>query len=115
VDLFHASYRRAWNSVGGGASRFLSEIPEDCLEWVNGGPWGQPKPVARRRRRDLEEPAQGRAAGSPIGVRVSHPQFGEGIVVACEGRGERAKLTVEFRRAGTKKILAAFAELSHAD
>ena len=52
---------------------------------------------------------------SPIGVRVTHPQFGEGIVVACEGHGERAKLTVDFRRAGTKKILAAFAELSHAD
>jgi DNA helicase-2/ATP-dependent DNA helicase PcrA len=46
---------------------------------------------------------------------VSHPQFGEGVVVACEGHGQRAKLTVQFRRAGTKKILAAFAELSHAD
>jgi len=48
-------------------------------------------------------------------VRVIHPQFGEGVVVACEGVGERAKLTVRFQRAGTKKILAAFAELSHAD
>jgi DNA helicase-2/ATP-dependent DNA helicase PcrA len=115
VHLFHASYRRAWNSVGGGASRFLSEIPEDCVDWVDGRRVAPPKPVARRRRREDEVPAGGRAAGSPIGVRVSHPQFGEGIVVACEGRGERAKLTVEFRRAGTKKILAAFAELSHAD
>ena len=42
-------------------------------------------------------------------------QFGEGVVVACEGMGERAKLTVQFRRAGVKKILAAFAELSHVD
>jgi DNA helicase-2/ATP-dependent DNA helicase PcrA len=48
-------------------------------------------------------------------VRVIHPQFGEGVVVASEGIGERAKLTVNFRRAGVKKILAAFAELSHAD
>ena len=39
-----------------------------------------------------------------------HPQFGEGVVVACEGMGERAKLTVHFRRAGVKKILAAFAK-----
>jgi len=50
-----------------------------------------------------------------VGVRVIHAQFGEGVVVACEGVGERAKLTVQFRRAGIKKILAAFAELSHAD
>jgi hypothetical protein len=46
---------------------------------------------------------------------VHQPQFGDGRVVACEGRGERAKLTVQFQRAGTKKILAAFAEWSYAD
>ncbi len=115
VHLFHASFRRTWNAAGGGASRFLSEIPEDCVEWVGGQPWAQPRPAARSRRREEGEGRSARAAGSPIGVRVSHPQFGEGVVVACEGMGERAKLTVEFRRAGTKKILAAFAELSHAD
>ena len=115
VHLFHASFRRAWNAVGGGGSRFLGEIPEECLEWVDGVPWAEPRSLARRRRRDEEEDRGARDGSSPIGVRVSHPQFGEGVVVACEGRGERAKLTVEFRRAGTKKILAAFAELSHAD
>jgi DNA helicase-2/ATP-dependent DNA helicase PcrA len=116
VHLLHASYRRAWNSVGGGGSRFLHEIPEDCLEWVGASPWAAARPPVRRAKGGsagaMDSP---RAGGSPIGVRVSHPQFGEGVVVGCEGRGERAKLTVEFRRAGTKKILAAFAELSHAD
>jgi len=113
VHLFHASFRPMWNSVGGGGSRFLGEIPEECVEW-DGVPWSEPRPVARRRRSDGDG-AGARGGPSPVGVRVSHPQFGEGVVVACEGRGERAKLTVEFRRAGTKKILAAFAELSHAD
>jgi len=116
VDLFHATFRRAWNSAGGGSSRFLHELPEDCVEWAGGEPWRAPRPVSRKRRDDAGSTgAAVRGGASPIGVRVSHPQFGEGIVVACEGRGERAKLTVEFRRAGTKKILAAFAELSHAD
>jgi len=116
VDLFHANFRRAWNAVGGGVSRFLSEMPQDCLEYEDGG-WVEPKPVTRRRRREEGEPAAGsrRQGPSPIGVRVIHPQFGEGVVVASEGVGERAKLTVQFRRAGMKKILAAFAELSHAD
>jgi len=116
VDLFHANFRRAWNAVGGGASRFLSEIPQDCLEW-EGSPYAAPQPVMRRRRRDdeTERPTARGGPGSPVGVRVIHPQFGEGVVVASEGIGERAKLTVQFRRAGVKKILAAFAELSHAD
>jgi len=113
VDLFHANFRRAWNAAGGGPSRFLSEIPPECLDW-EGAPWIATPPVARRRRREDAAPVRG-AKGSPIGVRVIHPQFGEGVVVASEGVGERAKLTVNFRRAGMKKILAAFAELSHAD
>jgi len=115
VHLLHASYRRAWNSGTGGASRFLHEIPEDCLEWVEGQPWLAPTAASRKPSRVGRSGGGGGARTSPIGVHVSHPQFGEGVVVACEGHGQRAKLTVEFRRAGTKKILAAFAELSHAD
>lgn len=115
VHLLHASYRRAWNAVGGGASRFLGEIPEDCLEWTETEPSLAPRARARGAARSVGRAAAGSQGPSTVGVRVSHPQFGEGVVVACEGRGERAKLTVDFRRAGVKKILAAFAELSHAD
>ena len=112
VHLLQASYRRAWNATGGGSSRFLSEIPADCLVVEEGSSWGTPVARPSRGARGV-----GPDDGVPgvVGVRVNHPQFGEGIVVACEGRGERAKLTVQFRRAGVKKILAAFAELSHAD
>src|SRR6185436_9976819 len=71
VDLFHANFRRAWNAVGGGASRFLSEIPQDCLEW-EGSPYAAPQPVMRRRRRDdeTERPTARGGPGSPVGVRV---------------------------------------------
>ncbi|MBI4365137.1 MAG: UvrD-helicase domain-containing protein [Candidatus Latescibacteria bacterium] len=113
VHLLHASYRRAWNAAGGGPSRFLGEIPESCLEWTEAE-----LPIRRRARSGVAGRGLGRSAvpgEGPVGWRVSHPQFGDGVVVACEGRGERAKLTVEFRRSGVKKILAAFAELSHVD
>jgi len=111
VRLLHATYRRSWNASGGGMSRFISEIPTDCLVIDQADPWGAPRP------RTIRRPTASRSSQvpSPVGVRVLHPQFGEGVVVACEGIGERAKLTVQFRRAGVKKILAAFAELSHAD
>ncbi len=116
VHLLHASFRRAWNAAGGGPSRFLEEIPEDCLELAEVSPWAAPRPVSRGVwKRTGREDRPDAAGEDPVGVRVRHPQFGEGVVVACEGRGERAKLTVQFGRAGTKKILAAFAELSHAD
>jgi DNA helicase-2/ATP-dependent DNA helicase PcrA len=121
VHLLQASFRRAWNASGGGASRFLGEIPADCLEVEaeadSYSPYASRKtkparPVSGPRVVRDEEQSPGR---SPVGAWVTHPQFGEGQVVACEGRGDRAKLTVQFRRAGTKKILAAFAEWSYAD
>ena len=111
VRLLYASYRRAWSTASGGSSRFLSEIPADCVVVEQEDVWSTPRP------RTIRRPQASTPGGgpNPVGVRVIHPQFGEGVVVACEGMGERAKLTVHFRRAGVKKILAAFAELSHAD
>ena len=114
VRLLHATYRRAWNASGGGMSRFLSEIPADCVVVDQGDTWSAPR--TRTTRRPAASTARASGGGpNPVGIRVLHPQFGEGVVIACEGMGERAKLTVQFRRAGVKKILAAFAELSHAD
>jgi DNA helicase-2/ATP-dependent DNA helicase PcrA len=113
VHLFHATYRRVWNSMGGGASRFIAEIPSDCLVVDQSAVWDTEAPRVARASRSAG--ASARRAGSAVGLRVIHPQFGEGVVVGSEGVGERAKLTIQFRRAGVKKILAAFAELSHAD
>jgi DNA helicase-2/ATP-dependent DNA helicase PcrA len=113
VHLFHATYRRVWNSMGGGVSRFIAEIPSDCLVVDQSAVWDTEAPRVARASRSAG--ASARRAGSAIGLRVIHPQFGEGVVVGSEGVGERAKLTIQFRRAGVKKILAAFAELSHAD
>ncbi len=45
------------------------------------------------------------------GVRVMHGTFGEGKVLAVEGRGERAAATVFFRGVGQKKLKLKFARL----
>jgi DNA helicase-2/ATP-dependent DNA helicase PcrA len=45
------------------------------------------------------------------GKRVRHPQLGEGVVLAVEGQGEMAKLTVFFERAGKRKLVAKYANL----
>ena len=121
VFLLQASFRRTWNASGGGASRFLTEIPADCLVVEEADRYpatarpSRPARAAHGPRIVRDEDHDQAKERSPVGAWVSHPQFGEGQVVACEGRGDRAKLTVQFRRAGTKKILAAFAEWSYAD
>jgi DNA helicase-2/ATP-dependent DNA helicase PcrA len=115
VHLLHATYRRAWNASGGGISRFASEIPPDCVVVEDEPSWGRPAPRARAARAASGSPSGPSGPPSAVGLRVHHPQFGEGVVIAAEGWGERAKLTVQFRRGGVKKILAAFAELSHVD
>ncbi len=45
------------------------------------------------------------------GVRVEHPIFGEGKVLALEGRGEQAKAVVFFKEAGQKKLVLKYAKL----
>ena len=46
-----------------------------------------------------------------VGKMVKHPQFGLGEIRAIEGRGENLKLTIEFEKVGTKKILVKYGHL----
>ena len=45
------------------------------------------------------------------GVRVMHRAFGEGVVLATEGRGVRMRVQVNFARAGSKWLMANVAKL----
>ena len=49
--------------------------------------------------------------GLAVGNRVIHERFGEGEVIALEGRGSDAKATVEFENSGKKSLLLKFAKL----
>jgi Superfamily I DNA and RNA helicases len=48
--------------------------------------------------------------GLEVGKRILHERFGEGEIVALEGRGSDAKATVEFKNAGKKMLLLKFAK-----
>jgi len=50
-------------------------------------------------------------SGIQIGANVVHPSFGEGVVLALEGAGDAARVTVQFRRAGTKRLMLKYAAL----
>ena len=82
------------------ASRFLKEIPAKLLEEVRlrtkvSSPYSQPLTPQK------EE-------GIGIGQRVKHHQFGEGVVLQYEGRGEHARIQVRFEKVGTKWLIASF-------
>ena len=49
--------------------------------------------------------------GIDIGHNVSHPSFGEGVILALEGAGDAARVTVQFRRSGTKRLMLKYAAL----
>jgi DNA helicase-2/ATP-dependent DNA helicase PcrA len=49
--------------------------------------------------------------GLEVGLRVRHPIFGPGTVLAVSGAGANQKLRVRFERAGVKTLLLRFANL----
>jgi DNA helicase II / ATP-dependent DNA helicase PcrA len=61
------------------------------------------------------------AVEAPSGVRgfrpgqkVRHPKYGEGTVYKREGDGDEAKITVQFRSFGLKKLVEKYAQLEKA-
>ena len=42
---------------------------------------------------------------------MRHPTFGVGVVRRSEGRGDAEKLSVQFARAGMKKLIRRYANL----
>ena len=49
------------------------------------------------------------------GSTVVHPTFGPGKITVTSGSGEKLKLTVRFRKTGTKTVIAKFAKLEVPD
>jgi DNA helicase-2/ATP-dependent DNA helicase PcrA len=91
-------------------SRFIKEIPSDCIEEV-------------RLRTTITRPVQNRftpvtghtafeSTGFQLGERVSHPKFCEGTVLNYEGSGEHARVQINFDDFGTKWLVMSFAKLS---
>ena len=50
-----------------------------------------------------------------IGQRVNHGKFGEGVVLGCEGQGDRSVVRVNFAGAGEKRLMLGYANLEAID
>jgi DNA helicase-2/ATP-dependent DNA helicase PcrA len=118
-------------------SRFLDELPEECLKWITpknsgfatglGGGWTSPAQAFQAK------PAWGHSSlgsaetyksppvpvqksepshGIKSGMKVFHTKFGEGKVLAVEGAGADARAQVNFPRHGVKWLALSVAKLT---
>ncbi len=98
-------------------SRFVEEIPKSALEERV---FGRPAPAAFSGRAfaaaALAEDENQEVDDRPLrrGKRVRHPRYGYGVILGEEGSGEETRLTVYFDRAGKKKFVARYADLTPA-
>ncbi|WP_417549196.1 DNA helicase II [Methylophaga sp.] len=88
-------------------SRFLSEIPVERLHQV-------------RSQKNMASPGLTAIAsrshsaddtGFRTGQQVMHQKFGQGVIIDTEGNGSHARVHVNFKQAGSKWLVLAYANL----
>jgi DNA helicase-2/ATP-dependent DNA helicase PcrA len=99
-------------------SRFLNEIASDLMHRI--APDVGPRQVLNAPSREpyvdysdsqLIEDDLMSGDGFAIGAKVAHQTFGRGVVRRREGRGDAAKVWVNFERSGLKLLVLKFANL----
>jgi ATP-dependent DNA helicase UvrD/PcrA len=95
-------------------SRFVAEVPPESVEERF---FGSSRPTvftpfaAEDESQEVDIPGTGELKR---GRRVRHPRYGYGVILAQEGSGDETRLTVYFDRAGKKKFMARYADLTPA-
>ncbi len=95
-------------------SRFLKEIPQDCLHQVRvTGFAKQASGYAGDATSSYSEtPQDENGLNISLGQRVLHPSFGEGMVMNYEGEGRHARVQINFEEVGSKWLVMEYANLS---
>ncbi len=91
-------------------SRFVREIPADCIQEVRLRNTVTRPAMVSRPNEGLFDSAPMEQAGFSLGQRVRHPKFGEGIVMNSEGSGHHTRVQVNFDD-GAKWLVLAYAPL----
>ncbi len=91
-------------------SRFVREIPSDCIAEVRLNA-SVSRPVSAGMGAALQPDTD---TGLVLGQRVIHQVFGEGVVLNLEGQGPNARVQVNFDLEGSKWLVAAYAKLAPA-
>ncbi len=115
-------------------SRFLDEIPTELVDVIeqrrasrggrtygSGGYGSRGDGIAANRERIVDRALQRSSSGpqkhgaEALGLRVGddvvHNTFGEGVILAMEGLGEKAEVVIRFPGVGEKRLLLSWAPL----
>ena len=97
------------------ASSFFQEIPEILIRRINRtvAPRFTVPAAASRPQTETTIAAHGNPPWR-IGQNVRHSKFGVGVIVNAEGRGDDARVQVNFRRDGLKWLALEYAKLTAA-
>src|SRR5699024_7611730 len=125
-----AMLRSSWgNPVTNPASRFLQEVPEDLIEWrreeptnsfgsawapsgssygggySSGGYGPQTRKTTPSRPSIPTKTTRNKELDLAVGDRVNHDKYGLGTVLAADGSGPRATVTIDFGSAGKVRLM----------
>lgn len=115
--ISYAEARSLYGSVTFNAvSRFVKEIPADCIEEVRlktavTRPVSFNRPALTQASKRAPMYETGEDTGFRLGQRVSHSMFGEGVILQFEGTGPNAVIQVKFEKIGTKRLVMQYAKL----
>lgn len=137
--LTRAVVRSAWGQpVFNPESRFLQEVPDHLIDWQrlepsrssapaqygrrraaesDGDDWTGGWPQSREPRRGLRDERPGRRVARnnvglvlAVGDRVSDDKYGLGRVVAADGVGDMASVTIDFGSNGKIRLIPKFSQ-----
>lgn len=99
-------------------SRFLLEVPKELIQEVRMGGavqrsyGGSARGLGRNNGGSLFDDED---CALHMGQHVRHAKFGEGVVLQCEGNGERTRVQVNFAESGSKWLMLGYANLEALD
>lgn len=108
--LSYAKFRKSWEgNKATMPSRFLKEINPDFLHIEKNDFYAATAPSASI----IKKPKKKIFDENTIhkGSFVKHKNYGNGVVLAIDGKGENALLTISFKSGMLKKIMASYIEL----
>lgn len=109
--ISHAESRRLYGQEKyHSPSRFLRELPEDCVEEIR-VKTKVSTPTQSSRFSSSVSQAAFADSGFNLGQRVLHAKFGEGTVLNYEGAGAQSRVQVNFDDVGSKWLVTAYARL----
>jgi DNA helicase-2/ATP-dependent DNA helicase PcrA len=107
LHMSYAKFRRQYDSYYfTQPSMFLHELDSECYvrDDASAGLLTHPRPVNQKKKKVITESMK----TYRIGQRVTHAEFGDGVILNVDGEGNAAKLTISFKSGKLARIIGSF-------